>query len=636
VKQISKRSVGCGLLMGLAILSAATVARAQTSTPKTFAPPAKTKWKPVGCRAVPATDPVLPAHNLWSNIHADTAASDGTSLAFTPMMHEDWTAETATYNPTGPVFDSQGNLYFSPFIPYENVVLISLNPTDGARRWAIAGKGAPPGGAAPMVLRDPNAPATEIIYLALYDRALAVRTDGTIVWDVPTGLTRGSAAAIEYLASGVNYLPAADAIVGLTGDGYIFLLDRETGARLLATPYQLPGQRSPVVPPSLPESLTTAADVLFRQFVNVPVKSLTRFTAILLGNDVEVANMFAVDPRTGRLWVAATAPDAEDGAADGRSSLGALYGLDAVSGASGYTITEACHRSFDGGSASTPTLDAEGTRIYLGDNFGKLLAIDSACQDVWEVDLGSQIFGSVAASADNHEVYASTQAGIFKVIDEGTQGRVAWTAQLDVYDLVGEQLNLNMNLVATGANGLAFQAGAGTLLNNVAIASTIGAGVLDRDKGTVRSFAPGGEETVAVMSTGPDGALYLGNSPVRRLFGQVLGVSPAPLRGGITKFAPERLDLLVRDAACAAQARAKNANKFKKTCPDALAADATQVQELIDQIQSAGPQAVAAGNIKATDWAKFEKKLTDAEAALAAGNIKKAGSKVGGICAKIK
>ena len=629
----------CGaLLMGLVVLGAAAAAHAQTSTPKTFPPPAKTKWKPVGCRGVPATDPVLPSHGVWSNIHGDSIASDGIARAFAPMMHEDWTAEATTYNPTGPVFDSQGNLYFSPFIPYENVVLISLNPTDGSRRWAIAGKskGSLPGGSAPMVLQDPNAPGTELIYLALYDRAFAVRTDGTIVWDVPTGLTPGRLAASEYLVSGVNYLPTADAIVGLTGDGYMFMLDRETGARLLTTPYQLPGQRSPVVPPSLPESLTTPADVLFRQFVNVPVKSLTRFTSILQGNDVEVSNMFSIDPRTGRLWVAATAPDAEDGTTDGRSSLGALYGLEVTAGPSGYTITEACHRSFEGGSASTPTLNAAGTRIYLGDNFGKLLAISSACQDVWEVDLGLQIFGSVAVADDNAEVYASTQAGIFKVIDTGTQGRVAWTAQLDVYDLVGEQLNLNMNLVAIGANGLAFQAGAGVLLNNVGIASTIGAGVLDRNTGKVRYFSNGGEETVAVMSTGPDGALYIGNSPVRRLFGQVLGVSPAPLRGGITKFVPQRLDLLVRDAACAGQLRAKNANKYKKKCPDSLGADLIQVQDLVDQIQETGPKAVAAANIKATDWIKFEKKLTEAEAALAVGNIKKAGTKLGGICSKIK
>ena len=36
-------------------------------------------------------------------------------------------------------FDSDGNLYFAPLLPYEDVVMISVDPDTGARRWAIAG-----------------------------------------------------------------------------------------------------------------------------------------------------------------------------------------------------------------------------------------------------------------------------------------------------------------------------------------------------------------------------------------------------------------------------------------------------------------------------------------------------------------
>jgi hypothetical protein len=99
--------------------------------------------------------------------------------------------------------------------------------------------------------------------------------------------------------------------------------------------------------------LLAAADVLFQQLVALPPGSLQRVVAILLGNDTEVANMFAIDPGAGRLWVAATAPDAEDGAADGVSTLGALYGLDVVPVGGTYQVVEACHGSFAGGSASS-------------------------------------------------------------------------------------------------------------------------------------------------------------------------------------------------------------------------------------------------------------------------------------------
>ncbi len=603
------------VLIAAALLGTAAPVAAQLPAAKTFAPPGLTTWAPQGCRSASATAPALPPRSGWHNLHGDAACSDEVSIALPAVLRADWTAETATYNPTGPVFDRDGNLYVSPFIPYENVVLLSLDPTDGSRRWAIAGTGAPPGGSAPMVLVDPAHPDRDIIYLALYDRALAVGTDGSVLWDVPTGLTLG-ADPLAHLVFGVNYVPAQDAIVALTGDGHVYALDRATGVALLSTPFTLPGAATPTAPSVLPPALMAAADTEFRQFVNVPAGTLPTFIAALLGNGVKVANMFAVDPRSSQLWIAATAPDGEDGTVDGVSQLGALYRLGIVAGTAGLAIQEVCHRSFTGGSASTPTVSADGSRIYLGDNTTLLLAVDSSCTDVWSVDVGSQIFGSVAASSDRQEIYTSTQLGITKVVDQGAQGAVQWTANLDVFDLAAGQQNLNMNLVAIGANGLAFQAGAGVILNNVALPSIVGTGVLDRETGTVRAFAGGGEETVAVMSTGPDGAVYLGNSPLRRIIARVLGLSTAPLTGGVSKFASDRAALLMRDAACAAEARARNA-AAQTDCPDGIAADTAQVGELIAQIRATAPAAIAEGSLRAAQWARLDRRLGRAEPLLA-------------------
>lgn len=591
-------------------------ARAQLPVAKTFQPPGLTTWTPSGCRAAPAELPALPGRFAWRNLHGDTSCSDEVSVALAPVFGPQWTTEAATFNPTGPVFDSAGHLYFSPLVPYENVVLISLDPHDGSRRWAIAGTGAPPGGSAPMVLADPSTPGAEIVYLALYDRAIAVRTDGTVVWDVPTGLTlSGLASPFDGIVMGTNYVPADDAIAGLTHDGQIFLLDRTTGAPLLATPYQLPGAPSPTVPSTVPPAILQAAETLFRQFVNTPPGSLANVIGTLQGNGVKVANMFAVDPRSSRLWVIATAPDGEDGTIDGVSQLGALYGLDVVASGSGHTVSEVCHRSFTGGSATTPTVSADGGRVYVGDNVGNLIAIDPSCQDVWTLGVGAQIIGSVGGASDKHEIYAATRNGIVKVVDQGGGGQIVWTANLDVFDLAAGQSDLNMDLVAVAANGLAFQAAAGVILNNVPLPSIVGTGVLDRETGAVRYFAGGGEETVAVMSTGPDGAVYIGNSPIRRLFAYVLNLSSAPLTGGITKFAPQRLDLLARDAVCAAAARARNA--WPQTlCPEAVQADAVQIGELIAQTRAAGAQAVTDGDLKPLHWHRLEQRLSRAEPAV--------------------
>jgi hypothetical protein len=374
----------------------------------------------------------------------------------------------------------------------------------------------------------------------------------------------------------------------------------------------------------------------------MPVGSLPLFTAALLGNGVSVANMFSVDPATSQMWVAATAPDGEDGTVDGVSELGALFRYGMVAGTAGYQIEELCHRSFNGGSASTPTVAADGSRVYLGDNGSLLIAVDTNCADVWSVDVGAQIFGSVAASSDRHEIYTSTSLGITKVVDDGASASIAWTANLDVFDLAMGQANLNMNLVAIGANGLAFQAGAGVVVNGQKLPDIVGTGILDRESGEVRAFVGGGEETVAVMSTGPDGAIYLGNSPVRRIFSRVLGLSTAPLVGGITKFASDDPRRLMRDAACAAAARARNA-AAQTTCDDGVRADAVQVGELIDQVRREAPGAIAAATLSATQWSRLDRRLARAAPFLAqtvadpteTRSLKRAASRINRVCRKL-
>ena len=100
-------------------------------TVKPFDPPRPTDWAPQGCRTVSFDDAVLPSRESWRNLHGDPINSDEISRAIGPVLAQDWTAEAATYNTTGPVLDSAGNLYISPLSPYENVVLISLDPSDG-------------------------------------------------------------------------------------------------------------------------------------------------------------------------------------------------------------------------------------------------------------------------------------------------------------------------------------------------------------------------------------------------------------------------------------------------------------------------------------------------------------------------
>jgi outer membrane protein assembly factor BamB len=590
--------------------------------PKVFDPPPRTSWSPVGCRSVPADDAVLPTRIAYRNVHSDEANTDEISVALAPVFREGWIAESETFNATGPVFDSDGNLYFSPGLPHEPVVLISLDPKDGERRFTIANTtGAAPGASTPMVLSGPvnGGEPKEMIVLGLYDRAFAVDVDGAVLWDVPTGLTSDDL----HFVFGVNYAPAVDAIVGLTDDGFVYALDRLTGEPLLQEPFELPGEKSPAGDPrntTLPVEVTLCLAVKVADFANLTDFPISLLSDFLSGNNVEVANQFSIDANTSSLWIVATAPDEEDGTVDGISEFGALYKMEFVSRGDGYDLVEVCHASFEGGSSSTPALRKDGSRVYTSDNAGRLIAIETSdCSRAWELDVGGVINGSIAVSSDNDELYANTYEGIVQAIDQGTEGVVGWISQMDAFRLPADMVTRNNTVAGIGANAVSMFLGAGFSSPTFKTFVVEGLGQLDRETGELRYFAVGGETTVANMTAGPDGALYMANSPWRSIVTNCMAqydyipFGGSPPLGGITKFAPERLDLLIRDAVCAAADRASNAGANRNACPRSAAADVVQIGELIAQARWAAPQAIEDGDLSMQEWASIDEELTAAE-----------------------
>jgi outer membrane protein assembly factor BamB len=549
---------------------------------------------------VPVRHPVLLPRTAFRRAHADLESSNEVELAYPPVFARTWTAEPQLYQVTTPAFDGAGNLYMMPLLPHEPILMLSLDPSTGARRFVVPREPTDRGGGAvPVVLRDPET-GTDVVYVHRYDRMLAVRTDGTTVWSMPTGLP--PSASSDATPIGLAWVPNADAIVGLTRDGFVVLLDRRTGAQLLAAPLSLPGERTPPTGPAIPQAVLDGAQALLAPLVAFPDGfSLGDLIEVLLGGNSEVANNLSVDPRTNRLWIAASARDAEDGTVDGVSELGAIYRYDVVPDGDAWRLEEVCHHNFPGGSASTPTLGQNGTRIYLGDAVGALIALEAEdCSEAWTVPLDSQIFGSVAAASDGRGVYAASAAGIFQVFDDGDAGRRGWSAVLDLYDVppsLPGYGGMNLLLTGVGANGLLIQAGFGLLTGVQSLPVQTGIVHVDRLTGEPRWFAPGLEESLGAMSTGPDGALYLPQAPLRRAFSLSLGLSSEPLRGGVSKWASTRGDLLARDAACAAAARSGNAATLREECPDSAAADVTQVDALRAQMESAAAAALAAGDL---------------------------------------
>ncbi len=602
-------------------------------SPTPYDPPSRTSWAPEGPRAVPYTgDASDPAggdvlnnpSTYFQTLHSDTLNSDEVVTATAPVFEAGWIAEENMFVPEGPTFDQAGNLYFSPLWPPEDVVLVSLDPSNGSRRWAITGYSN--GGGAPLILNDPDNPGEQIIYVGLFDRAIAVRPSGIIVWDISTGLPEVTPESdTNTHVYGLNYDPTTDTLIGLAGNGHLYALNRKTGAPLLTSEYIIPGEKSPPGPLAIPAFVLSKMDVALEPLIGGRAALIGKSPSellvnALLGNENKVANYFSVDPHSGRIWVAATAPDDEDGSLDGVSEYGALYCLKLIAAAGGkYTMVEQHHTSFAGGTAATPALSADGTRVYEGDNFGKVLAVNAADGVlIWELDVGSQIFASISVASDRNELYLSTYDAVIKVEDKGDHGEEVWRSRLDIYGHT-QRNNKNLLTAAICANGIAFQAAHCTIFGNMPpVPLVLGVGLLDRETGNVRYFTSGFEESVSVTNIGPDGSIYIGHSPVRRAVAVGLfGTLVEPLTGGIQKFPAKRLDLLARDAVHAAADRAKNvSDNGAGWSSDVKEAEVKQIGLLIEQTRTASAKAVADGDLSIQNQTAIDAYLATAESAL--------------------
>jgi len=611
---------------------------------KSYDPPKKTNWKPEGPRSLPyigGADDIAGGDVIGNplgyakTVHCDPNNSDEVVIVAPPVFQAGWIAEVDEGACPSPTFDKSGNIYFSPYRVGTENLLVSLNPNDGSRRWVVKitgdyTQGNKTGGITPLVLDDPDNPGEQIVYAGTIERVVAVKTnadinwDGVIttsemVWDSNTGI-QGNPNGEDHI-TGFNYDPTTDTVVGIATSNKAIVLDRLTGESMLSTPfYSLPDvapspSKSPDgFPDFIMKRLETHAQALYG-------RSSVDLVNYLLGNNIIVANYFSIDPHTGKFWLGATAPDGDDGVIDGVSELGALYSLKLIPNELGkYNFEILNYSTFEGGSASTAALRPDGKRVYIGDNEGNLIAIDAETgSQVWKFYLGEQITASVSVAADNNELYPTTRFSIFKIIDHGTYATQSWRAKFDMYPKIPGTTPVHLLTAAICANGIAFQTGnAIKVANKIELPIYTGVGLLDRMTGEIRYYVPGREESVSVTLLGPDGAIYIGHSPIRRMLtAAVLGKAIMPPIGGIQKFVPKRLDLLIRDAVHAATDRAKNVVvNGENWTEDEKAIEVKQIGILIEQCKKSSIKAISDQDLKAFRWRIINRHLIKVESAL--------------------
>lgn len=515
-----------------------------------------TAWQPRGNPNVGAFDPRMAAPITFRTMHVGLNNSDHLWIATAPEQELAWVAEPDMYIPEGPTLDNRGRIYFSPLYPREDVSLVALDGETGKRLWTLPHHGDAQGAGAPLILDTPNESSTQTVYHATYHHAWAVTPQGEVLWHKPTGLQYAGEHAPH--AWGVNYVPQFDALTVVTGDGKLAVLARASGEPLLAAPFELPGQPAAPAARKMPAQwIMQRGDALAEQrFGRMPLPGgdglFTAMVRIIFGAGSEVSNFYAVDPNTGRLFIAATAPDETDGTKDGVSAQGAIYALDLVPSGGQLSALIAARYDFDGGTGSTPTVSNDGERLYITDENGNVMALDRNLNELWRINVGEQVAASVAVSADNGELYVVTGRNVFKLWDRGDRAERGWTGQLDAFP---GYTNVNALTPTITANGVAVSIGAARDVAGNSLLMEAGFGLLDRETGALRGFVQGVEEGIAVTVLGPDGGFAIAHSPVRRLGSKtIFGDHISPIQGGIGRYKPANPVRLAREASCAAAA----------------------------------------------------------------------------------
>lgn len=549
-----------------------------------------TLWKPQGNPTVGAHDEHMASPITFRTMHVGLNNSDQLWIATAPEQELAWVAEQEMYIPEGPTMDNLGQIYFSPLFPPEDVSLVVLDPDTGKRLWTLPHKGDNKGAGAPLIMDTPHEASTQTIYHATYHWAWAVTPGGEILWHKPTGLSYEGADVPH--AWGVNYVPQFDALTVVTGNGEIAVLSRTTGEQLLPTPFELPGELAAESARHMPSKwvLQRGDRIAEERFGKMPVEDglFTSMVRIIYGAGSEVSNFYAVDPNTGRLFVAATAPDEIDGSADGISANGSLYALDLAESDNKLSLTIAARYDFDGGTGSTPTVRNDGQRVYITDENGNVMAVDRNLKEIWRINVGEQVAASVAVAADNQELYVVTRKDIIKLWDKGEHAEYAWTAQLDVFP---DHINVNTLTPTITANGIAVAIGASRELGDDSLLMENGFGLLDRDTGKVRGYVQGVEEGIAVTVVAADGGFTIAHSPVRRLGSKaIFGDAISPIIGGISRYKPSNQKRLAREASCAAASIVARQAKQQGIPGYGIASqqwDDNQVQALMAQAEQA-------------------------------------------------
>jgi len=342
------------------------------------------------------------AQTAWASVHRDARNSDYAPFVAPAVNQVDWevldgavTLLAASIGPEGNryvttgrgpgtshlhAFDRDGNLL------WESAPQASLADLDSA---AV--------GSATVVDRDGD------VYVSDFDQFWAFHSDGAVKW--VSALPTPGQPFVSAVITNEGF------VGGVTTGGEVVLFDRNDGSFGVSV-FQLPvGDPPPAAPPRPGLWVAGLMDPAI----------ISQVEAIFFGEDVQVANTPAVDPRTGRIYITAAGP------LDGGAYTGLLYGLDIVGG----QVQIAFAAPMGGGSGTSPAISPDGTQVYAADGDGVMNAFDAATGALLWQATGAAGAASPGVGPDGTVYSGNSNALLTVVALDPADGSTRWARDFD-------------------------------------------------------------------------------------------------------------------------------------------------------------------------------------------------------------
>jgi outer membrane protein assembly factor BamB len=381
----------------------------------------------------------------WSAVHADASNTDYSPVEGAAQLRPKWRHRFDGAINLGATIDPAGRVYVTES---SNDAGCHLHVLDGATgetiwcsdevdRFAVA--------SAALLDRDGR------IFLADSEAMHAFDPDGGVLWETPIA---GVPLSAQFTPEG--------RLIFITHIGHIHLLRRETG--------------EPVIP----------AIELVPGATWVPADGMT---ACLQGtaSGCPSANTPAVDLRTGRLFFTFWEPGAP------QAGIRAMQITENPSPAITPLWT---NDALPGGSASSPDLSADGSRVYVNDNIDSVHALDAATgEEIWTFAIGFAPGGSPSLSPEGVLMPSGSATGVVMALqDVGESATLLWRRDTFV----------NRGIPTQAAGGLAYATvSAGGFRNDLVVLDTATGAELDREP------LPGTTAFTVGTTIGPDGTVYV-------------------------------------------------------------------------------------------------------------------------------